>query len=232
MTLVKFCGAVTRREVRELAGAGADLVGLWHGVPGGRAELPRERLAGLAATARDSGLTPVLVTLSADRDELTAVLGATGIRWVQLHGHQPPALVRALKRHGPPDLTVVKVLHLRGGDCLESGLLSAYERTGADVFLLDSATADGALGSTGRPLDAAAAAALAGRLTRPFLLAGGLDAENAPAYASLTAHTRFLGVDVDSAARGASGRLDGARARAVREAWTAAALSPAPARTE
>ncbi len=90
MTLVKFCGAVTRREVRELAAAGADLVGLWHAVPGGRAELPLDRLAGLAATARAAGPDPVLVTLSADRDELTAALGAAGIRWIQLHGYQPP----------------------------------------------------------------------------------------------------------------------------------------------
>ncbi len=117
------------------------------------------------------------------------------------------------------------MLHLRGDSCPEAALLRAYERTGTDVFLLDTATGDGALGSTGQPLDAAAAAALADRLTRPFLLAGGLDAANAPAYARLTAHPRFLGVDVDSAARGPSGRLEGERARAVRAAWTAPAVT-------
>lgn len=225
MTLVKFCGAATRREVRDMAAAGADLVGLWHGVPGGRADLTAPRLAELAAAARAGGLTPVLVTLGADPSALAAAAAAAGVRWVQLHGFQPPAVVRALRRQGPPDLTVIKVLHLKDGRCPEAPLIGAYERTGTDVFLLDSAAADGTLGSTGEPLDAAAAAALADRLDRPFLLAGGLGAGNRARYARLTAHPRFLGVDVDSAARGAGGLLDAGRARAVREAWTAPAAA-------
>ncbi|MEU3838550.1 N-(5'-phosphoribosyl)anthranilate isomerase [Streptomyces sp. NPDC028635] len=222
MTLVKFCGAVTGREVQDMAAAGADLVGLWHGVPGGHADLSRHRLTELADTARAAGLTPVLVTLCADGETLTAALRAARTPWVQLHGFQPPALVRALKRHAGEDLTVVKALHLRGGRCLEAPLLGAYARTGTDVFLLDTATAGGALGSTGEPLDAASATAVADRLTRPFLLAGGLHARNRAAYARLVAHPRFLGVDVDSAARGSDGLLSAPRARAIRETWTAA----------
>ncbi|WP_438486748.1 phosphoribosylanthranilate isomerase [Streptomyces sp. S186] len=221
---VKFCGAVRAQEVRAVAAAGADLVGLWHGVPGGRAELSAARLTELAATARACDLTPVLVTLARERAALVAAAAGAGVEWVQLHGFQPPALVRALKRE-LPHLTVVKVLHLQRTHCPEAPLIGAYERTGTDVFLLDSA-ADGRLGSTGRPLDPPAAAALAGRLTRPFLLAGGIGAENRADYAAVTARPGFLGIDVDSAARREDGALDAAKAGAVTRAWRGPAPAP------
>ncbi|MFD8816870.1 hypothetical protein ACFV23_36635, partial [Streptomyces sp. NPDC059627] len=71
--IVKFCGATTAAEVREMAAAGADLVGLWHGVPGGGGGRARARggpparpapagrggapRRGPAAPPRDSGET-------------------------------------------------------------------------------------------------------------------------------------------------------------------------------
>ncbi|WP_433340399.1 N-(5'-phosphoribosyl)anthranilate isomerase [Streptomyces sp. CA-253872] len=218
--IVKFCGATTEAEVTGMAAAGADLVGLWHGVPGGRAELTAARLADLAALAlADGRLRPVLVTFSSDTRALLAAVAAARVPCVQLHGFQPPGTVRALRRAGPPALEIVKVLHLRDGVCLEERLTGSYERAGADSFLVDTVTADGRLGSTAEPLTDAAVTALAERTGLPFLLAGGLHAGNAQDFAGARAHPRFLGIDVDSAARGADGLLRAGRARAVARAW-------------
>lgn len=214
--MVKVCGAVTEAEVTALAEAGADLVGLWHGVPGGRADLPVARLPALAAAARAAGLRPVLVTFGSDPEELLDGLAPSRVRWVQLHGFQPPSVVRRLKKAG---VTVVKVLHVRAGECLERSLLRAYERAGTDCFLLDSVNAAGRIGSTAQTLGDAVATGLADQLERPFLLAGGVGATNAHAFPGVRAHPRFLGIDVDSAARGPSGLLEGRPAAAVVRGW-------------
>ena len=120
---------------------------------------------------------------------------------MQLHGYQTPGFVGAVKSIAP-DVRVIKVLHVRGGKCVEERLIGAYEKAGVDVFLFDAVAEDGRVGSTGQTLDADLVASLAEGLTRPFLLAGGISAENRERYAALAAHPRFLGIDVDTNARG------------------------------
>jgi phosphoribosylanthranilate isomerase len=225
---LKICGATSGRDIEVLARHGADLVGLWHGVPDGPADLPEHEAAALAAAARATGrLTPVLVTFLSDPDTLCGVLRRTGIRTVQLHAYQPPATVRAL-RAALPDAVVVKVLHVRDGGCAERPLIGAYERAGTDLFLLDAATADGRVGSTGHRLPEAAAADLADRITLPFWLAGGLTCAARPAYDAVVAHPRFRGIDVDTAARNAQGRLTGAAVAGLARAWHTAQHTAPP----
>jgi phosphoribosylanthranilate isomerase len=214
----KICGATGDSDIGLLTDLGVELIGLWHGVTGGHAELAPSDLARLAALTTARGATPVLVTFIRDAAVLRTVTSASGVRWVQLHGYQPPALVAALKAEG---LTVVKVLHLRGGDCVERPLISSYERAGTDLFLLDSVAADGRVGSTGLPPAPDASRALAGRLSRPFLLAGGVQPETRDRYRELTALPGFAGIDVDSGARGPDGAFSAERVIALREAWGA-----------
>lgn len=215
---VKICGATRRADIDLLAGVGADLVGLWHGVPDGHAELSADRLAALAQTAAATRLRPVLVTLRTTAAGIRQVLSATGLSWVQLHGYQPPGTVRALKAEDE-DLRVIKVLHVRDGDCLERSLIRAYERAGTDCFLLDSVTEDGRLGSTARILDVAVVLALADLISRPFLLAGGITADRAVLLREVSDHPRFLGVDVDTGARSDDRRFDRSRITDIRAAW-------------
>src|SRR5918994_1200016 len=190
---VKVCGITESSEVDLLAGQRVDFVGLWHGVPGGPTELPLETWRGLgAATAGTGSLTPVLVTFLKDADAIREVIEESGVRWVQLHGYPPPGTVRAVKAIAP-DVRVIKVLHVRGGVCVEEKLIAAYEKAGTDVFLFDAVSDDGRVGSTGQTLDAEVVASLAEGLTRPFLLAGGISAENRDAYSSVVAHPLFLG---------------------------------------
>jgi phosphoribosylanthranilate isomerase len=215
--IVKICGATTPGQVALVADAGVDLVGLWHGVPGGRAELSADSLAALVGVAR-ARLQPVLVTFLGDPGALLDVIARTGVRWVQLHAYQPPALVRTLKS-GCDGLTVMKVLHLQAGTCLERPLIHAYERAGVDLFLLDAVTDDGRIGSTGQRLAGPAVISLADRLSRPFLLAGGVSARNRPDFEDVVGHPRFAGVDVDTAARDADGRIRSDRVAAIRRHW-------------
>ncbi|MFH9015690.1 N-(5'-phosphoribosyl)anthranilate isomerase [Streptomyces sp. NPDC017943] len=220
--LVKICGATSAAEVRGVADAGADLIGLWHGVPGGRADLSAHRLTELAAEARATGrLEAVLVTFAADAEALARLTGPGGPAWIQLHGYQPPGTVRALRARVPDGVRIVKVLHVDGGSCVEARLIGAYERAGTDCFLLDAVGAGGRVGSTAVSLDDGTVTGLADRMHRPFLLAGGLDAGNRDRFPGTLAHPRFLGIDVDSAARGGDGLLAAGNAAAVTRAWRA-----------
>ncbi|MFE7842140.1 N-(5'-phosphoribosyl)anthranilate isomerase [Streptomyces sp. NPDC057474] len=221
--LVKFCGATTCAEVEDMAEAGADLVGLWHEVPGGRADLTLNQLTALSAAARAAGLSPVMVTFSRDPRTLLSAVEAARVPWIQLHGFQTPGVVRALRERGPDSLKIAKVLHVNGATCLEGRLTAAYERAGADCFLIDAVADDGRVGSTARTLDDATVTDLADRVRLPFLLAGGLRADNRAAFPRATAHPRFLGADVDSAARAADGLLHAGRAAAIAAAWRMAA---------
>jgi phosphoribosylanthranilate isomerase len=216
---LKVCGITEAREIEVLVDESVDFVGLWFGVPGGPADLAPDTWRRLAAQAAASPRpAPVLVTFEKDKEVLRGALEGTQVRWIQLHGYQTPGLVRALKRM-LPDLRIIKVLHVRGEACVEEPLIGTYEKAGVDVFLFDAVTEEGRVGSTGESLDVGAAAALAGRLTRPFLLAGGISAENRATYATLAAHPLFLGVDVDTNARGADGSVGPAEVRAISRAW-------------
>lgn len=219
---IKVCGITEATEIDLLAGRQVDFVGLWYGVPGGPADLPLDDWRGLGAAAAAGGLTPVLVTFLKDVAAIREALEGTGVHWVQLHGYQTPGFVRAVKEIAP-EVRVLKVLHVRGGACIEEKLLGSYEKAGVDVFLFDAVSEDGRVGSTGQTLDPELVASLAEGITRPFLLAGGISAENRESFAALAEHPRYLGIDVDTNARGPDGKVSAERVEAIVGAWKGAA---------
>jgi phosphoribosylanthranilate isomerase len=219
---IKVCGITELPEIDLLASQPVDFVGLWYGVPGGPTDLPLDAWRQLVdAAAATSRLAPVLVTFLKDIDTLREAVEGSAVRWVQLHAYQTPGLVRAVKQIAP-DVRVLKVLHVRGGKCLEERLIGAYEKAGVDVFLFDAVTEDGRVGSTGQTLDAELVASLAEGIERPFLLAGGISAENRGEYDAVAGERRFLGIDVDTNARGADGKINAEKVAAICEAWDAA----------
>ncbi|MFF1556349.1 N-(5'-phosphoribosyl)anthranilate isomerase [Streptomyces sp. NPDC058279] len=229
--LLKVCGATAPGDIEAAATGGAHCVGLWHGVPGGPRELDPDTLTALASAARSAGLLAALVTFLADARATTELARRTGVGWIQLHAYQSPAAVRALREALLPDVRIVKVLHVApgGGGCVERPLIGAYERAGTDLFLIDAATDDGRIGSTGHALDPGDVLALLPRMTRPFLLAGGLEPTNRPRYADVTRAPGFHGIDVDTAARSPlTGRFGVPEITALTRAWrTAPATGPA-----
>ncbi len=221
--MLKVCGLHgegAAEDITLLASIGVELVGLWHGVPDGEAELSRDELERLAGLARASGsVESVLVTLEHDPAAIADTLARAGIRWVQLHAYQPPSMVQRLKAMAPGEVRIVKALHVNGRHCVEAKLVRGYERAGVDVFLIDAAT-DDRVGSTGRSVLPDVAATVAGELHRPFLLAGGITAHNRPRYGALVRREGFLGVDVCTAAWDPAGRLNAAGVTAIRESWS------------
>jgi phosphoribosylanthranilate isomerase len=218
-TRIKVCGVVEPAELETLAAQQVDFVGLWYAVPGGPHDLQLDRWRALASvTAETEGLNPVLVTFAKDVDTLRQALAGTKVHWIQLHGYPTPGTVRKIKQIDP-GLRVIKVLHIRGGECVEASLIASYEKAGVDIFLFDAVSEDGRVGSTGQTLDPEVVAPLADQLNRPFLLAGGISAANRDTYKTLSEHPRFLGIDVDTNARGTDGKISSENVKAIATAW-------------
>ncbi|HTT30125.1 MAG TPA: hypothetical protein VMG37_17035 [Solirubrobacteraceae bacterium] len=221
-TRVKVCGIVEPGEIDLLAAQAVDFVGLWWGVPGGPHDLELAQWRSLAEAAAATGsVTPVLVTFAKDAEQLRATLEGAPVRWIQLHGYPTPGTIRKIKaiEAGGDGVKVIKVLHVKGGECVEAPLLGSYEKAGVDVFLFDVVSNDGQVGSTGQAIDPAVVAPLADKLNRPFLLAGGISAANRADYEALASHPRFLGIDVDTNARAADGKISHDNVEAISRVW-------------
>ena len=198
---VKICGLRTPADVAAVARAGAAYAGFVFFAKSPRSvTLPEARLAALAAPP---GLAKVALTVDADDATLDAIVEAVPLDVLQLHGHETPDRVAQVRaRYGLP---VMKAIGLAD----ESDLPAIFEfSTVADQILIDAKPPRGAdlPGGNGLAFDWRL---LAGRRwLRPWMLAGGLTAENVAEAVRLTGARQ---VDVSSGVEIAPGVKDAAR---------------------
>lgn len=159
---VKICGLTSVEEAVACAEAGASSIGL-NFVPASPRRIDVD-LARRIVKALPKRVVTVAVVADLAADGIAALLAATCVRCVQLHGDEPPELVRALLPHAYKALRVG----------------SAADVARADLFpgehLLVDARVEGALGGTGVRVDPALVEPLARR--RKLTLAGGLAPAN------------------------------------------------------
>lgn len=221
---LKACGATSGAELGELGLGGATLAGLWWEIPGSARSRTSQEIIELAESCRFiDGLEPCLVTFSADAVELANLMVTAGIRWVQLHAFQRPKMVAELRSLLPVDTVIVKVFHQQGSVCLEKPYFGAYRRAGTDVAIFDAMSEDGRIGSTGQSIPPDALLASARAVDLPFLVAGGVTADNAAAHAALRDLPNYRGVDADSATRGPDGTFSALNIESIGAAWLGAA---------
>ena len=198
---VKICGLRTPADVAAVARAGAAYAGFVFFAKSPRnVTLPEARLAALAAPP---GLAKVALTVDADDATLDAIVEAVPLDVLQLHGHESPDRVAQVRaRYGLP---VMKAIGLAD----EGDLPAIFEfSTVADQILIDAKPPRGAdlPGGNGLAFDWRL---LAGRRwLRPWMLAGGLTAENVAEAVRLTGARQ---VDVSSGVESAPGVKDAVR---------------------
>lgn len=198
---VKICGLRTPADVTAVAQAGAAYAGFVFFAKSPRnVTMPEARLAALAAPP---GLAKVALVVDADDATLDAIVEAVPLDMLQLHGHETPDRVAQVRaRYGLP---VMKAIGLAD----EGDLPAIFEfSTVADQILIDAKPPRGAdlPGGNGLAFDWRL---LAGRRwLRPWMLAGGLTAENVAEAVRLTGARQ---VDVSSGVESAPGIKDAAR---------------------
>lgn len=205
---VKICGLRTVADVHAVAAAGAAYAGFVF-FPKSPRHLTLAEAAVLALAA-PPGLAKVALTVDADDAALDALIEAVPLDMLQLHGHESPARVAEVRaRYGLPVMKAVGVAD-------EGDLAALLEYSlAADQILLDAKPPKGAglPGGNGLAFDWRLVAQR--RWLRPWMLAGGLTAENVAEAVRLT-HARQ--VDVSSGVESAPGQKDAAKIAAFVQA--------------
>jgi phosphoribosylanthranilate isomerase len=198
---VKICGVRHAADVQAAAAAGAAYIGLNFFAKSPRAVTITQAKA--LALEAPTGLAKVALVVDPDDATLDAVVEGVPLDMIQLHGHEPPARVAEVRaRYGLP---VMKAL----GVADEGDLAGLIEMSlAADQVLIDAKPPRGAdlPGGNGLPFDWRL---LVGRKwLRPWMLAGGLTADNVAEAIRLTGAAQ---VDVSSGVESAPGVKDHAR---------------------
>lgn len=162
MKAIKLCGLTRENDVRVARELAVEFAGFVFARSPRRVE-PREA-AEIRRGFDGSGVRVVGVFAGEAPERIGEIVREVRLDYVQIHGGGA----------GPPGTPVIRALGIREG-AVGEGLLARGADEGAAWHLVDAYHPD-AEGGTGRPFDWDAARGLA--LPRPFLLAGGLTAEN------------------------------------------------------
>lgn len=210
---VKICGLTEAGALAAAVAAGAAYVGFVF-FPRSPRHLEPAQAAPLAASV-PPGVAKVALTVDADDAALDAILDVVPLDMLQLHGQETPERVREVRaRYGLPVMKAVGVAD-------EGDLAAVLDYSlAADQILVDAKAPKGAAlpGGNGLPFDWRLVAQR--RWLRPWMLAGGLTAENVAEAIRLTNARQ---VDVSSGVESAPGVKDPAKIAA----FAKAALGPA-----
>lgn len=198
---VKICGLRTAADVAAVAAAGAAYAGFVFFPKSPRhLTLAAAREAALAAPP---GLAKVALTVDADDAALDAIVEALPLDILQLHGHETPDRVAAVRaRYGLPVMKAIGV-----ADEGDLAALLDYSLV-ADQLLIDAKPPRGAEVPGGNGLSFDWRLLVGRKWLRPWMLAGGLTPENVAAAVRLTGARQ---VDVSSGVESTPGVKDAAR---------------------
>ena len=212
---VKICGLRDAAGVAAAVDAGAAYIGLMFFARSPRnISLAQARELALLVPI---GIAKVAVVVDPDDAMLDDLVAQVPLDMLQLHGHETPARVSAIKaRFGLPVMKVVGV-----ADASDLAELDVYARV-ADQILVETKPAKDAVlpGGNGLPFDWRLIAGR--RWPVPWMLAGGLRAENVAEAIRLTGARQ---VDVSSGVESAPGVKD---AGMIRDFVAAARNSGSP----
>jgi phosphoribosylanthranilate isomerase len=201
---VKICGTTNEDDALLAVALGADAVGFVF------APSPRQ-ISVRRAYDISRRLPPEILTVGVFRDEaperVVSQLDAAGLKAAQLHGHETPAITRAVHE---------RVRFVIQAFTAGSPALDKAEEHGADVILVDSPSPGSGQLFDWTLVDQAP-------LATPLLLAGGLTPGN---VAAAIATVKPWGVDVASGVEREPGRKDPVKLKDFIEAARAAAPTP------
>lgn len=198
---VKICGLRSPADVAAVAAAGAAYAGFVFFPKSPRnLTLADARDAALAAPP---GLAKVALTVDADDATLDAIVETVPLDMLQLHGHESPDRVAAVRaRYGLPVMKAIGV-----ADEGDLAALLDYSLA-ADQLLIDAKPPRDAVLPGGNGLSFDWRLLVGRKWLRPWMLAGGLTPDNVATAVRLTGARQ---VDVSSGVESAPGVKDPAR---------------------
>lgn len=194
MTLeVKICGLEEPEGLHAALDAGAHLVGFVFQKTSRHRVTPEQ--AGALVRLVPTTVKRIGLFVDASDDEIRAVLEKAPLDMLQLHGDETPERIADIR--AKTGLPVMVARRIGKKEHLDS--LPAYEAV-ADRLLFDARVGETPTGGTGKSFDWTLLQGLS--LTKPWMLAGGLRAENLAEAVRVSGARR---VDVSSGVEGDSG---------------------------
>lgn len=199
---IKICGTTNYEDALLAWEAGADAIGFIF-VEGSKRQITAEQVRGIVEQLARP-IERIGVTRNVSLEAAVSLVYSCGLSGLQLHGEEPPDYVQKLRNH-LPKARLIKTLHVGPAYDL-AGQVAAYQDSGADNFLLDSAVT-GASGGGGTCFDWSTASADLARFDAkvPIIIAGGLAPDNVGDAIDLF---HPFGVDVASGVEHERGKKD------------------------
>lgn len=194
-TLVKICGINSAEAADAAARAGADFAGLMF-----HARSPRNLKIDVATmlAERMRGRARLVAVFADARDEdMQAAVAAIRPDFIQLHGLESPERVASI--HGLFGAPIIRAIAI--AEPSDLNIVAKYEDV-VDMFLFDAKAPTGAAREGGHGAAFDWQILKGHKFSRPWLLAGGLNAEN---VARAIQSTDAPGVDVSSGVETAPG---------------------------
>ena len=186
--IIKVCGMREEQNISDLEKLDIDWVGMifWPG---------SKRYVGSPPGRLPQRVKKVGVFVDANLDDIRQHVSDYQLDIIQLHGHETPAFLEALK-----PLTLIKAFNIADASDLQK--TKAYEGV-ADYFLFD--TKGKIVGGNGEKFDWTVLTAYEG--STPFLLSGGIGPNDVQKVKQFH-HHKCIGIDLNSRFESAPGLKD------------------------
>jgi len=203
---VKICGVCRVEDALAAAEAGVNAVGCLVALDRPSPDQVTAETARAVFSVLPPFIARVLVTHKTVMGDVAELVRASAATAVQLHGDFPLVAIPAL-REAVPFASLIKCVHVTGDEAIAAAQAAARV---ADAILLDTKVR-GRIGGTGKTHDWSISARIVESVSKPVILAGGLNPDN---VRDAIARVRPFGVDANSGTRGAPGTKDHAKMRA------------------
>jgi len=199
---VKVCGIKTVEDAIMAAHCGADAVGLLVGQRHVSEDFINIDLARDIVKKCPPLVSPVLVTHLNDPKEIAYLASQIGVTTIQLHSDCEVQSIISLRKI-LPYIKLIKNFHVTGPEIIQ--VIRPFEAV-VDAFLLDTLNSvEGRVGGTGLTHDWNISRDIVREVSRPVILAGGLNPENvADAIRIVTP----FGVDANTGLKASNGFKD------------------------
>ena len=186
--IIKVCGMREEQNISDLEKLDIDWMGMifWSG---------SKRYVSRPPSRLPQRVKKVGVFVDASLDDIRQHVSDYQLDIIQLHGHETPAFLEALK-----PLTLIKAFNIADASDLQK--TKAYEGV-ADYFLFD--TKGKIVGGNGEKFDWTVLTAYKG--ATPFLLSGGIGPDDAQRVKKFH-HPKCIGIDLNSRFESAPGLKD------------------------
>ena len=207
---IQIAGIRTLADALECIKNGVDAIGLLVGQSHPSDDFITKELAYDIVKAIPPYQVTAMITHSESAEEIISLVKYIGVNCVQLHSYISESEVKKIHT-AFPHIKLVRLIHIDGDE-----ITNFEEMRFVDAFFTDSINkATGQFGGTGLTHNFEHDAMLSLKLTKPLIVAGGVNADNVGAVIK---KVKPYGVDTNSGCKGTDGRMNYGKLKAFCDA--------------